>query len=101
MNVGINSIPQIELPLSDIAKPDITPGEAQAGFADTLKSAIENVNKAQVASDKQTQRLAAGKTDNLHDVMITAQKASITLEMTVQVQRKAIDAYIEMMRMQV
>ncbi|MFD1037991.1 flagellar hook-basal body complex protein FliE [Virgibacillus byunsanensis] len=83
------------------AKQTISPGEAQASFANTLKSAIENVNDAQKASDKKTEALANGQIDDLHDVMITAQKASITLETTVQVQSKVIDAYNEIMRMQV
>ncbi|MEC5422697.1 flagellar hook-basal body complex protein FliE [Virgibacillus sp. C22-A2] len=78
-----------------------SPGEAQANFSNMLKGAIENVNNAQLASDQKTDALAQGKIDDLHDVMITAQKASITLETTVQVQRKAIDAYNEIMRMQV
>ncbi|MFB4475749.1 flagellar hook-basal body complex protein FliE, partial [Oceanobacillus caeni] len=48
-----------------------------------------------------TEALASGNIDDLHDVMITAQKASITLETTVQIQKKVIDAYNEIMRMQV
>ncbi len=48
-----------------------------------------------------TNMLATGKLKDLHNVMITAQKASITLEMTVQIQQKVIDAYNEIMRMQV
>ncbi|WP_284139946.1 MULTISPECIES: flagellar hook-basal body complex protein FliE [unclassified Virgibacillus] len=78
-----------------------SPGKAQAEFGNTLKKAIEKVNEAQTLSDKKTELLAAGKIDDLHDVMITAQKASITLETAVQIQRKAIDAYNEVMRMQV
>ena len=78
-----------------------TPGEAQANFANVLKNTINNVNDLQILSDKKTEALALGKIDNLHDVMITAQKASVTLQATVEVQRKAIDAYNEIMRMQV
>lgn len=75
--------------------------KTEANFGDVLKQAIDHVNDAQVLSDKKTDALAAGKIDDLHDVMITAQKASITLETTVQIQRKVIDAYNEIMRMQV
>ncbi|WP_226376919.1 flagellar hook-basal body complex protein FliE [Oceanobacillus halotolerans] len=82
-------------------KPTVSPGEAQANFANVLKSAVEQVNDAQQASDKKTQSLASGNIDDLHDVMITAQKASITLDTAVQVQKKVVDAYNEVMRMQV
>ncbi|WP_188454393.1 flagellar hook-basal body complex protein FliE [Virgibacillus oceani] len=78
-----------------------SPGKAHADFANMLKTAIGKVNEAQTASDKKTEQLATGQIDDLHDVMITAQKASITLETSVQIQRKVIDAYNEIMRMQV
>ncbi|WP_099158093.1 flagellar hook-basal body complex protein FliE [Virgibacillus ndiopensis] len=101
MNNSINGISHSILPNSVNEKSAISPGKAQADFADMLKSAIDNVNNSQVASDKKTELLAKGQIDDLHDVMITAQKASITLETSVQIQRKVIDAYNEIMRMQV
>ncbi|MEN2766453.1 flagellar hook-basal body complex protein FliE [Ornithinibacillus xuwenensis] len=79
----------------------ITPGQAQSNFANALKNAINNVNELQNVSDQKTEALAKGEIDDLHDVMITAQKASITLQATVEIQSKVIDAYKEMMRMQV
>ncbi|KGX88643.1 flagellar hook-basal body complex protein FliE [Pontibacillus marinus] len=79
----------------------ITPKEAHSVFAESLKNAINNVNEAQVESNKKTEQLAKGEIDNLHDVMITAKKASITLQTAVQVQGKVVDAYKEVMRMQV
>ncbi|EQB36421.1 MULTISPECIES: flagellar hook-basal body complex protein FliE [Virgibacillus] len=78
-----------------------TVGEAQANFASMLKKAIDGVNQTQVASDQQTKALANGSVDDLHNVMIAAQKSSITLEATVQIQKKVVDAYKEMMSMQV
>ncbi len=98
---SINNTPQHTIPVTENTKPDITPGEAQEKFANALKQAIENVNDAQQFSDKKTNALINGEINDLHDVMITAQKASITLETTVQIQQKAIDAYNEIMRMQV
>lgn len=76
-----------------------TPAQAQTSFTESLKTAIDSLNETQQASDKMTQDLAAGKVDNLHDVMIASQKASVALDAAVQVQKKAIDAYTEMMRM--
>ncbi|WP_042144838.1 flagellar hook-basal body complex protein FliE [Paucisalibacillus sp. EB02] len=98
MNLTVNGI---NSPVTLINPQKTTPGQAQANFANVLKNAISNVNDLQVLSDKKTEALALGKIDDLHDVMITAQKASVTLQATVEVQRKAIDAYNEIMRMQV
>lgn len=79
----------------------ITPGEAHKTFANQLKNAIDGVNKSQVQSNQMTQALARGEVDDLHNVMITAQKASITMQTTVKVQNKVVEAYKEIMRMQV
>ncbi|QXE03093.1 flagellar hook-basal body complex protein FliE [Terribacillus sp. DMT04] len=76
-----------------------TPGQAQASFTESLKTAVDSLNETQQASDKMTEALAAGEVTNLHDVMIASQKASVAMDAAVQVQRKAIDAYTEMMRM--
>lgn len=70
-------------------------------FADTLKSAINEVNEMQQVSNKKMQELSVGKTDNVADVMITAEKADIAMRVMVQVRNKIIDAYNEIMRMQV
>lgn len=75
--------------------------EKKASFADSLKQAIDQVNKSQVESDKMTEALANGGNVELHDVMISAQKASVTMTLAVEVRNKAIEAYQEMMRMQV
>lgn len=70
-------------------------------FADTLNEAISNVNDLQLQSDRKVQELATGKTDDVAGVMITAEKADIALRAMVQVRNKIIDAYQEIMKMQV
>lgn len=74
---------------------------SQKSFADTLNEAINNVNQLQKASDKGMQDLATGRTDNIADVMIASEKADIALKLMVQVRNKIIDAYQEVMKMQV
>ena len=75
--------------------------ETQKSFADTLNEAIQNVNELQKTSDKAMQNLATGRTDNVAEVMISAEKADIALKLMVQVRNKIIDAYQEIMKMQV
>ncbi|MBS4198951.1 flagellar hook-basal body complex protein FliE [Bacillus sp. FJAT-49732] len=70
-------------------------------FKDVLKNAINEVNNAQVESDLATEKLARGENIELHEVMITAQKASITMQAALEIRNKAVEAYQEMMRMQV
>ncbi|WP_066193898.1 MULTISPECIES: flagellar hook-basal body complex protein FliE [Gracilibacillus] len=99
--MNIYSLDNIQTKLQSTPAASPTVGESQQAFTQQLKQAIEEINQAQAASDQKTQALASGEIDDLHDVMITAQKASITLQTGVEVQRKAVDAYNEVMRMQV
>lgn len=80
---------------------NITPYEAQQSFANTLKEAISAVNDKQIQSDTMTEKLINGENVDLHEVMIAAQKASITLNATVEIRNKVIDAYQEIMRMSI
>ncbi len=75
--------------------------DGQKSFADTLKEAVSQVNELQKESDVKMQQLATGKTDDIAGVMITAEKADIALRAMVQVRNKIIDAYHEIMKMQV
>jgi len=70
-------------------------------FEDYLHSAIEKVDKLQKDADSSAVALAAGETQNLHNVMIDAQKAEIALQFTIQVRNKILEAYREIMGMQV
>lgn len=70
-------------------------------FADTLNAAIDKVNTLQKDSDKAIQNLATGRTDNVAEVMIASEKADIALKLMMQVRNKIIDAYQEIMKMQV
>ena len=75
--------------------------EGGASFAETLSQAVTEVNQTQKTADQAAQILAAGETDNIPEVMIAAEKADIAMKLMVQVRNKVIDAYQEVMKMQV
>lgn len=85
----------------DVTKTVPTNFESQQKFGNYLKDAIQDVNAAQVQSDVMTEKLVRGENVDLHNVMITAQKASIALSATMEVRNKVIEAYQEIMRMPV
>ncbi|MBN9652843.1 flagellar hook-basal body complex protein FliE [Halobacillus sp. GSS1] len=99
-NPIINTIP-LSQPSQTQWEKNISPGEAHATFANQLKDAVAGVNKAQILSNEKTKALARGDINDLHDVMISSQKASITMKTTVEMQSKVVEAYKEIMRMQV
>lgn len=99
MDVALNNVSNIKA--SSIQTSPATPYEAQQSFASVLKESIEKVNESQVASDNLTTKLANGEDVELHDVMIASQKASITLSATLEVRNKVVEAYQEVMRMNI
>lgn len=70
-------------------------------FADTLSDAVTKVNELSQTADVQMQKLATGETKNIPEVMISVEKASIAFKLLTQVRNKMIDAYQEIMKMQV
>jgi len=89
------------LPIDNSQASVTSSDKTQGSFAETLENAIQSVNQLQKAADKSAQDLATGRTDNVQDVMIAAEKADIALKVMVQVRNKIVDAYQEIMRMQV
>jgi flagellar hook-basal body complex protein FliE len=70
-------------------------------FSSFLNAALNKVNRLQVESDEYKKLLVTGDVDNLHDVTIAAEKANISLQLTLGIRNKVVEAYREIMRMQI
>ena len=82
---------------------DPVAGASGAGnFAEALKNSIDKVNQTQKSANQMAEKLAAGDdSQNLHEVMIALQTASVSFQEMVQVRNKLVTAYQDMMNMQV
>jgi flagellar hook-basal body complex protein FliE len=83
-----------------------TPGMAtQAampnGFADAFVQQLEQVNTDVAVAETSLQNLAAGEPIELHDVMIALETARIGVQTMVQVRNRMVEAYQDLMRMQI
>jgi flagellar hook-basal body complex protein FliE len=77
-------------------------GEAGgSSFSDMLKSSIGKVNEMQTQADSAIGELVAGRTKNIHETMLAIERADTSLKLAMQVRNKILDAYREIMRMQV
>ncbi|WP_408956640.1 flagellar hook-basal body complex protein FliE [Natroniella sp. ANB-PHB2] len=70
-------------------------------FWNILKGSLYKVNNLQHEADQAGKDLALGKVDNVHQVMASAQKAKLSLDLASSVTNKAVEAYKEVMRIQV
>ncbi len=90
--------------LQSMAKPQAQAkpaAEAGGAFAEALGSALNDVNKLQVEADRAVEKMQTGESKNIHEVMISMEKADISMRLTVQMRNKVLEAYQEIMRMQV
>ena len=70
-------------------------------FSSVLSQALQDVNQVHLAADAGAQKLVAGEEVDIHSVMIGMEKANVAFGLTLQVRNKLVEAYQEIMRMQV
>jgi flagellar hook-basal body complex protein FliE len=75
--------------------------KTQNTFANVLQGYLENVDSTVKQASDLTTKAATGQIDNIHDVTIASEKAKLALELTVSIRDKAVEAYQEIMRMQI
>ncbi|WP_419785113.1 flagellar hook-basal body complex protein FliE [Pseudodesulfovibrio sp.] len=76
------------------------PQAPRESFSDTLKGSLKTVNDMQEQKNAMIEEFASGKNQNVHELMISLQKAGLAVNMTSAVRNKLMTAYQEMMRLQ-
>lgn len=76
-------------------------GAGEKSFTQMLGESLDKVNEMQVQGDRASAELAAGRNKNIHETMLLLEKADMSFRLMMQVRNKLIDAYKEVMRMQV
>ncbi len=82
-------------------RPSRAAGEATPGFGRMLAQALEDVSQKHVEADQAVADLVAGKSQDIHNVMIATQKADVGFQLLMQVRNKVVSAYETIMRMQI
>ncbi len=72
-----------------------------SSFSNVFSEAIKNVETELKQAQDLSNQLVNGEVQDLHQVMIQMEKANLGLQLTVQVRNKVVEAYQEIMRMQV
>jgi len=91
---GIQNIP------STTSTSNVQNTKSESEFSKILSDAIKSVNDQQKYVEQLSDDFAQGKISNIHELVVEAEKASISLRLTVEVRNKIVDAYREIMRMQ-
>lgn len=70
-------------------------------FMQRVTEGMQEVNTQLLASQVDLQRLAAGDADNVHDIMVRLEESRIALQLMLQVRNRVLEAYQDVMRMQI
>jgi len=71
------------------------------GFGETLQKAAGEVNQEQLQAEEAVRQMVAGQESDIHTVLYAVQRADLSFQLALQVRNKLIQAYDEVMRMQV
>ncbi|MCB0210186.1 MAG: flagellar hook-basal body complex protein FliE [Anaerolineae bacterium] len=94
---SVNSIVQPNNPSFSSGQPT----SAMDNFSQILGNAINSLSQKEITANQAIASLAAGEDVELHQVMLAMQEADIAFRFALQVRNKIVDAYQEIMRMQV
>ena len=75
--------------------------KTEPGFGDVLKKTLESVNGSAQEAKILSDGLVSGQHANIHETMIAMEKAGIQLRLITKIQNKVVEAYKEIMRLQV
>jgi flagellar hook-basal body complex protein FliE len=88
-------------PIGESAGATAPAAPGAASFGQVLKDSLAQVNALQHEADGAIQSLATGGTATLHDTMLAVQRAELSFRLMMQVRNKIVEAYQEVLRMQV
>jgi len=99
---SIDKLPPLPKIISEQSPYAQTPAtEKGASFGDTLKQFLTDVNQMQQTAGDKTLKFATGEIKDLHEVMAATEEAGISLMLLLEIRNKALEAYKELMRIQV
>ncbi|MGM9485057.1 flagellar hook-basal body complex protein FliE [Roseateles sp. NT4] len=78
-----------------------TASNAAPGFANWVEQEVSSLNTQLVTAEQGIQKLATGTAENLHEVMLQLEQARLAMQVASQVRSKVLEAYQDVMRMQV
>ncbi len=90
-----------KLTTNELAQNPLEVVKDKKSFSDMLAQSLGEVNGLQQEANKAIQKLATGQSKNIHETMLAVERAEIAFKTMNQIRSKVIDAYKEVMRMQV
>ena len=85
-------------PVKDKSDPEGL-GNFASGIGAAFSNSLNAVNNAHIMADKMQEDIAMGGSTSIHDAMIAAEKAALSMQMAVQVRNRIVTAYTDITQM--
>jgi flagellar hook-basal body complex protein FliE len=100
MSAPISPVRMINLPETAQVEPSST-SSATGGFRSMLEGMIGRVDQSQTQAQQAAESFLTGNNEELHSVALASQRAELQFDLFLQVRNKAVQAYQEIMKMQI
>ncbi len=70
-------------------------------FADLISDNLNEVNELEREAEDLSEQFALGEIDDVHKVTVATEKARLALQLTTEIQNRVVEAYDDIMRMQI
>lgn len=86
---------------NEIPRQDDRDKAEKGSFGETLKGLVGDVDRMQKTAEETTKRMLTGEIEDVHQVMVAMEEAQTSFQLMMEIRNKIVDAYKEVMRMQV
>jgi flagellar hook-basal body complex protein FliE len=100
MNPIIAALPNVTNPVAHQGTQAVADGKSD-DFARMLMDVLKEVNASQANAQGLQDAFMAGQPVEIHDLKIAMERANVAMQLTLQVRNKLLDAYSQIMQMQV
>ena len=97
----LRSIDKLNDPLKKGAQKTVRNAEEAPSFSETMQKFLKDVNHMQNHADRSIEKMVAGEITDVHQVMVAVEEANTAFSLMMELRNKMLDAYQEVMRMQV
>ena len=96
----INNVSELQKLSNPFTKEVTSSDSAITSFSEIFSDKLNEVNQLQQIAAEEQVKVVAGDSESIHQSMIANQKALLSLQLTVEIRNKLLEAYQEIMRMQ-
>ena len=99
-NNALKGFVQKEKAVRQAAQTPLKAERVEKSFSSTFENSLQKVNDLQTAKTSAVELFASGENQNVHELMISLQKAGLAMNLTSAVRNKVLEAYRELSKMQ-